>query len=399
VSEAERIEIEPQVFDLDPGTVETAKETMRRVWRYEEVDHIPILIDLGPECGESIVAALRDRGAWFASSVRRIERSLRVLPDDYVPWVGPPWAGFFAVPAMFGAALWWEDDPNAWPAIRDPLVKEVGGLYELPAADPHRDGFMPEVLARLGIARDCFPADVCICGVDMTSPLGDVLNLMDQTLFFVSLKRHPEAVHHACELVTETQIAVQEAALEVVGERERFAALSLWPIWRPEHAKVLVSDDVAGIVGPVVWERFDKPYADRLTARFGGGLTHNCGPQHSSRLLMQDDPPTYGLNCSLRYSRDDLATLRQELGRRAEERLGRRGHLEVMFERHLPLADMVAGFRELAAALAPDVVAVPYCQLPADGSLGDEEITSFYRAMRAVGEDYAARMRWSRSCA
>lgn len=387
------IDIEPQTFDIDHEAVRRARETVRRVWRYEPVDHVPVLIDIGPECGTTIRAALRHREHWFSSSVRRIERSLRVLPDDYVPWVGPPWAGFFAVPVMLGATLWWEKDPDAWPAIRDPLVKRVEQLAELPEVDPWQHGFMPEVLERLAIARDCFPEEVAVCGVDMTSPLGDVLNLMDQTLFFVSLKRDPEAIHAACERVAAVQVAVQEAALEIV-EQKRMAALSLWPIWRPEDAKVLVSDDVAGIVGPRAWVEFDKPYAERLIAHFGGGMTHNCGPQHSIPHLMQDEPPTWGLNCSQRYSREDLPALRDELGGTSEERLGRRGHLEVMFERHVALDDMVKGFRDLADALAPDVVAIPYCQVPADGSVSDDEITAFYRAMRSVADDYASRMRW-----
>jgi len=380
--ESQLLEIEPYQFELNAEAIERAREVVRRTWRYEPVDHVPVSIDIGPECGTTIVAALRHREHWFSSSVRRIERSLRVLLDDYVPWVGPPWAGFFAVPVMLGAPLWWEDDPNAWPAIRDPLVREIDGLALLPEVDPRRDGFMPEVLERLAVARDCFPEEVAVCGVDMTSPLGDVLNLMDQTLFFVSLKRHPEKIHRACQRITDIQIAVQEAALEVV-DRDRLTAMSLWPIWRPEHAKVMVSDDVAGIVGPRAWVEFDKPYGERLIARFGGGLTHNCGPQHSVPYLMQDEPPTWGLNCSQRYSRENLPALREELGRRAEERLGRRGHLEVMFERHVALDDMVTGFRELADVLAPDVVAIPYCQVPADGSVGDDELTAFCRAMRA----------------
>jgi hypothetical protein len=54
----------------------------------------------------------------------------------------------------------------------------------------------------------------------------------------------------------------------------------------------------------------------------------------------------------------------------------------------------VSGFRDLAEQLAPEVVAIPYCQVLTDGSVIDEEITEFYRAMRTVSEDYAKRVRW-----
>ena len=228
----------------------------------------------------------------------------------------------------------------------------------------------------------------------MMSPLGDVMDLMDQTLFFVSLKRHPEAILHACDVVTRAQLAVQDAALAVMGDVERLAAMSHWPTWRPEFAKSIVSDDIAGLLSPAVYERFDMPFTDRLIERYGGGLLHICGPHPSARLYMHDHPPTYGVNCSVRYSRDNLATLKEELGAKAEQRLGRRGHLEVMWERGVALDDMINGFREIADRLAPDVVAMPYCQVLTDGSVRDDEIREFCATMRVIAEDYAQRMRW-----
>ena len=388
------MEIEPQTFAIDAGEVERRRENMRRAWRYEQVDHVPVTVDFSPSVGETLRDTHLRTEAWFASAVRRIQWSLRLLTDDYIPLAEPPWLAFHTVPAMFGAQLWWADDPNEMPGIKDPPVTHIEQLWELPDPDPHRDGFVPETLRRLGIARDCFPAEVALGGVDMMSPLGDVMSLMDQTLFFVSLKRHPDAILNACDAVTRAQIAVQEAALAVVGDAGRLAAMSHWPTWRPEFAKSIVSDDIAGLLSPAVYERFDMPFTDRLIERYGGGLCHVCGPHPSAHLYMHDDPPTYGVNCSVRYSRDGLAALKQELGPNAEERLGRRGHLEVMFERGVPPATMVSGFRELAEALAPDVLALPYCQLLTDGSVTDEEILRFNRDMRAIAEDYAGMMRW-----
>lgn len=381
-------------LEVDAEKCERVKTEMRQVWRYEPVDHIPVLIDIGPECGVTVRDALLDTEAWFSSAVRRIERSLRVLPDDYVPWVGPPWAAFHTVPVMLGAQLWWEQDPDAFPAIKSPVVTEIDQVYELRDPDPYSSGMAPEILRRLELAAECFPREVSLVGADMMSPLGDVLGLMDQTLFFVSLKSHPEAIHHACEVVTRAQIALQDAALAVVGTSDRFAALSNWPIWRPEEGKALVTDDIASLLGPAVFERFDRPYGDRLLARYGGGLRHVCGPHPSLGTYVRGEQMVRGLNCSFRYSRDSLRGMKEEFGRFAEESLGRRGHLEVMFERQVPLGEMVTGFRQLAEELAPDVVAIPYCQVPADGSVSDDEITRFYCAMRAVAEDYAKSMRW-----
>ena len=60
----------------------------------------------------------------------------------------------------------------------------------------------------------------------------------------------------------------------------------------------------------------------------------------------------------------------------------------------MPLRSVVAAFRDLAGVLAPDVVAIPYCQVASDGSVSDDELIAFGAEMRRAGEEYAARIRW-----
>jgi hypothetical protein len=394
VAARRRVPIGPVGFDLDPAVVEGGRELTRRTWRYQEVERVPVIIDLGPECDESVHDVLLRDEAWFNSGVRRIERSLRLLQDDYIPVFEPPWAGYFSTPAMLGAELWWEEDPDSWPAVKSPPVRDLDALGRLEPPDVAASPHFARILTRLEIARDCLPPAVAVGGVDMMSPLGDLQGIMDQTLMFLSMKQDPDALHRACHVIATTQEAVQEATLEAVGGQDRLAGLSNWPIWRPEGAKVLVTDDVAGLLSPAMYEAFDKPYGDRLLRRYGGGLRHVCGPHPALSLYMTVDPPVHGLNCAYRFSREVLAVLREELGPRAREACGRRGHLEVMFERDMPLPGIAEAFRDLAAALAPDVVAIPYCQVASDGSVSDDEITAFGAEMRRVAEEYAARMRW-----
>jgi hypothetical protein len=389
-----RVPIGPVEFALDPAAVEGARELTRRAWRYREVERVPVIVDLGPECDESVHDVLLEDEAWFNSGVRRIERSLRLLQDDYIPVFEPPWAGYFSIPAMLGAELWWEQDPDSWPAVKSPPIRDLSALRRLEPADVASSAHFSRILTRLGIARDCLPLAVAVGGVDMMSPLGDLQGIMDQTLMFLSMKQDPDALHRACDVITSTQEAVQEATLEAVGGEGRLAGLTNWPIWRPEGAKVLVTDDVAGLLSPAVYEAFDKPYGDRLLRRYGGGLRHVCGPHPALSLYMTEDPPVHGLNCAYRFSRRHLPALREEMGPRAREACGRRGHLEVMFERDMSLRSVVVAFRDLAEALAPDVVAIPYCQVASDGSVSDDEIGAFGVAMRRVAEEYAARIRW-----
>ena len=131
-----------------------------------------------------------------------------------------------------------------------------------------------------------------------------------------------------------------------------------------------------------MYEELDRPYGDELLARYGGGLRHVCGPHPSAGLYMTEEPATYGLNCSWRFSRNELPRLREALGPQAEERLGRRGHLEVMFERDMAPDYVVESFRRLADELAPDVLALPYCQVSAK-AMSDEEVAGALHARSA----------------
>ena len=275
---------------------------------------MPVIVDLEPECDESVHDVLLDDEAWFNSGVRRIERSLRLLQDDYVPVFRAALGGVLLDAGDAGSRALVGGRPDSWPAVKSPPVRDLDALASLEPPDVASSPHFARTLARLAVARDCLPQAVAIGGVDMMSPLGDLQGIMDQSLMFVSMKRAPEAIHRALEVITATQEAVQEATLDVVGDESRLAALSNWPIWRPEGAKVLVTDDVAGLLSPAAYEAFDKPYGDRLLREYGGGLRHVCGPHPALALYMTGDPPVHGLNCSFRFSRESLAALRQELG-------------------------------------------------------------------------------------
>ena len=141
----------------------------------------------------------------------------------------------------------------------------------------------------------------------MMSPLGDLQGIMDQTLLFLAMKQHPDAIHRACDVIYGH--AGGRAGGDPSGRRRRGSSGGFlnWPIWRPEGAKVLVTDDVAGLLSPsCTYEAFDKPYGDRLLRRFGGGLRHVCGPHPALSLYITANPPVHGLNCAYRFSREVL---------------------------------------------------------------------------------------------
>ena len=61
----------------------------------------------------------------------------------------------------------------------------------------------------------------------------------------------------------------------------------------------------------------------------------------------------------------------------------------------MPLPGVVDAFRVWPYVLAPDVGAIPYCQVACDGSVSDDGTPAFAAEMRRVAEKYAARFRWT----
>jgi hypothetical protein len=194
----------------------------------------------------------------------------------------------------------------------------------------------------------------------------------------------PEPLHHLLGLLTDLQIECYEATIEAAGGLERLTCIDMAQIWAPEGYKGFVSDDVCATIGPSMFQSFSKPYNNRIFARWPGGLMHNCGPNPAAEHYLDHTPPINGINCSYRYTRDDLPKLR--------ESFAGRGLVQAMFDNGESAEEMLAGFRHMLETLAPDTIGLP---MPiVDEAWSDSEITEFYYEMREIGQEYAANMRW-----
>jgi hypothetical protein len=196
----------------------------------------------------------------------------------------------------------------------------------------------------------------------------------------------PDALHHLLDLLTELQIECCQATVEAAGGLERLTCIDMAQTWAPEGHKGFVSDDVCATVSPSMFETFSKPYNNRIFARWSGGLLHNCGPHPAAERYLCHSPPINGINCSYRYTRDDLPKIGQAFAGR--------GLVQAMFDNGETAQEMLDGFRHMMDTLAPDTIGLP---MPiVDDTWSDAEITELYREMRDIGKEYAANMRWRR---
>jgi hypothetical protein len=99
--------------DLDHETIEKQKQLRRDLWDYRTVDHVPVVIWLAPSCGYTLREQLEDGEVQFRVNVETIRKSLRLIPDDYIPFARVNRANDYRHYVRHGAVL--SDDPNQPP--------------------------------------------------------------------------------------------------------------------------------------------------------------------------------------------------------------------------------------------------------------------------------------------
>jgi hypothetical protein len=369
-------------LNIDHRHVEALKQLRRDLWDYKPVDHIPVVIWPTWTFGHTLREQLEHGEVQFDVNVKIIEKCLRIVPDDYIPFarVTP---GYMTLATMFGMEVHWSDDPSQPPGAQGHLIHDMEQVYRLerPRVDT---GLMPENVRRLHMHAANLPPDVYMTGIDAGGPLNTCKDLLGTDLLYTAFYDHPKAFHHLLNLVTDLQLEIYQEIVRAVGGINRMTGIDFDPAWAPERYKSFVSDDVCATIGPRIFEVFSRPYNNRLFQPWGSGLLHNCGPHPCKHLYRGHEPQLKGLSLSYKYSRKDFSELRQIFAGW--------GIMHVLLDNETTPEAILAAFRDIMETLAPDVIGVPICSV--DDSWRDDDVTALYWDMRKISDQYAANMRW-----
>jgi len=371
------------IWDIDHNEIEKRKETIRRMWEYRPIDHIPIGVwieDFGQYTQQE---QCEDGLKQFEVMVYCLNRSLKNLSDDYIPFVRV-WPGYMTIATMFGMEVHWSEDPNQAPGAEGYLVENMADVHKLPMPDAKTDGLMPHNLKWLDYANRNLPPGVYITGIDLGGPINTAKDLFETNLLYTSFIDSPDDMHYFLNLATEVQIRCNEEIVKAAGGLSRLTCTDFDPIWAPEEYKGFVSDDVCASFGPDIFEGFSIPYNNRIMQGFEGGRLHNCGPNPSAHLYLAHNPGRFGLNCSYKYSKDDLSKFKKEFSRK--------GIIEINFDNGESAQEICKGFEQVANELSPDVIGMPLVFL--DQNWSDDDIRGIYSDMRKISENYARSMLW-----
>ncbi|MEW5817691.1 MAG: uroporphyrinogen decarboxylase family protein, partial [Spirochaetota bacterium] len=299
------------------------------------------------------------------------------------------WPGYITIATMFGIAPHWVDNPNKAPGVAEHVIHDMREVYTLKLPETGKDGFMPFNIKWLTFFSEKFPKDVSLTGLDLGGPLNTAKDLLDTNLLFTAFYDNPKDLHYLLNLVTEVQVNCYREILKAIGDINRLTCIDFDPIWAPEGRKGFISDDVCSSLSPKIFREFSMPYNNRVFKLWKGGRIHNCGPHPSIDLYLHHDPEINGLNCSYKYTKDELLKVKSAFKGK--------GIIELMFDNCETYAEIIKGFEEAAHILVPDVVAIPMVWLNENHTNND--IKEIFHGLKKVGEAYAREMHWVRETA
>lgn len=355
--------------------IERRKENVRRVWDYKRVDHIPVMLSVSANpWGYTTQEHFTDGDKQYQIESERVRMSLEMVPDDYIPSMRPD-LGCVIIESALGAEVVFGDDPNQTCTIKEPILKTPDDIYALKKPDPYSAGLVPEGLRRIRSFVERTDGQVYVSCLDMGGAMNVAFTLLGSVEFYMLSYDHPEALHRLADFISDVFIDFAEACIEAAGGIDHVTSTDFPYLWQPEGRKGHCSDDICAQFSPDFFDRFSKPYNNKIFARFGGGQMHNCGPNPCVDEYLWHEPRIYAVDLAYDYSKCDLAAIKKAFA----------GQGIVYFGMDADPAE----YRCIMEALVPDVIAIPEitCSPKAD-------VIGLYNAFLEVAKEYAARMNW-----
>jgi hypothetical protein len=358
--------------------IDRRKENIRRVWDYRRVDHIPIMLQVASNpWGYTTQKHFLDGDKQFQIELEGVKKSMELIPDDYIPSMRID-LGCVMIESALGAEVVFADDPNQTCTVKGPILRTPEDIYSLKMPDPYRDGLVPEALKRIRSFAERTDGQVAISGMDMGGPMNVAFTLLGSSEFYMMSYDAPEALEHLADFIADVFIVFAEAGVEAAGGIDHITTTDFPYWWQPEKYKGHMSDDICAQYSPDFFNRFSKPYNNKIYRRFGGGMMHNCGPNPCAGEYLSHEPRIRGVDLAYEYSKHDLQAFKTAF----------KGEGLIYFGFDAP-DHGISDYRHVMETLAPDVICIPCATCGPD-----EDVKGIYEAYLEISREYASRMEW-----
>ena len=259
---------------------EEKRELLDAVWRLEDTDEVPFVIEIGPFHGAT--KAFFDDPAAEVKWSEELHREREGVYDYGLPNIKPN-QGIGVIAAAFGCEYAVNDEADPWikSIIREENARDVEKL-EIP--DPEKNPVFRMVWKRIESLQEL--SSMPLRMVNVPSPLVTASMIWDYTSFIESLLVCPDEVHVLLEKVTEATIIYIREQFKRIRNLFSVGHESICPI--PRFAGVRVSDDTAALLSPDMYREFGVTYNNKISREFGGIVIHSCGDvQHVVSAMME----------------------------------------------------------------------------------------------------------------
>lgn len=250
-------------------TSEEKRKTLEAVWRLEETNEVPFVVEIGTFHG-----ATKDFFDDTAAEIKWNEdfhRAREGVYDYGSPNIKPN-QGIGVIAAAFGCEYTVNNEADPWikSIIREENAEDV---YKLAVPDPETNPMFQKVWKRIdSLERG---SGLPLRMVNVPSPLVTASMIWDYTSFIEAVLIFPDEVHALLEKVTDATILYIKEQFKRIKNLFSVGHESTCPV--PKFAGVRVSDDTAALLSPELYRAFGVPYNSKIAREFGGIVVHSCG--------------------------------------------------------------------------------------------------------------------------
>lgn len=252
------------------------------VWKLEDADEVPFVIDIGPFHGAT--TEFFDNPESEIKWNEDLHHKREGIYDYGLPNIKPN-QGIGVVAAAFGCEYEVNDEADPW--IKSRLREEnVEDVHKLEIPNPETNPMFQKIWKRIDSLQSISALPLRM--VNVPSPLVTASMIWDYTSFIEALLIFPDEVHVLLEKVTEATIAYIKGQFRRIRNLYSVGHESICPI--PRFAGVRVSDDTAALLSPDMYREFGVRYNNRISREFGGIVIHSCGDvQYVVPAMMEID--------------------------------------------------------------------------------------------------------------
>jgi len=250
-------------------TPEEKIKTLEAVWRLEETDEVPFVVEIGTFHGAT--KAFFDDPQAEVKWSEDFHRKREGVYDYGLPNIKPN-QGIGIVAAAFGCEYTVNDEADPW--IKAILREEnVDDVHKLEIPNPETNPVFQKAWNRIESLQNL--SSMPLRMVNVPSPLVTASMIWDYTSFIEAILIFPDEVHVLLEKVTEATIIYIREQFRRIKNLFSVGHESTCPI--PRFAGVRISDDTAALLSPDMYREFGVKYNNMISREFGGIVIHSCG--------------------------------------------------------------------------------------------------------------------------